>query len=53
MIVQVFKQMSDVYADGERLCTGGALLSTAAVAERRYRDGLHRAFRERSAARFV
>ena len=44
VIVQVFKQMSDVYADGERVyAQAGALLSkTAAVAceASAYRDGI-------------
>lgn len=57
VIVQVFKQMSDVYADGERVyAQAGALLSKRLLlrARRRLQGwNLHRAFRERSAARFV
>ena len=50
VIVQVFKQMSDVYADGERVYQKRLLLR----ARRRLQGwNLHRAFRERSAARFV
>ena len=57
VIVQVFKQMSDVYADGERVYAQAELFYQKRLllrARRRLQGwNLHRAFRERSAARFV